>query len=123
MSINMPALDNPLESVINQLRDLCGDREVLRSPSDAASVGRMLVHITNINASVLASTEDHANAAKRLNDFAFTLSRMARGSELDNEALTSRLTAVANDLRAASEELARGNTVPNWRAPIAAPSP
>jgi hypothetical protein len=79
----------------------------------------MLVHITNINSSVLASTRDRLNATKRLRDFAFTLIRIARNAEPPNEALTARMARVAETLRAASEELARSDAIPNWRAPVA----
>ena len=75
----------------------------------------MLVHISNINLSVLGSTQDHVAASKRLNDFAFTLDRMARKSEQPNDVLRARMTAVAMNLRAASEQLARADAVPNWR--------
>jgi hypothetical protein len=77
----------------------------------------MLVHITNINLSVLASTLDHVNAAKRLNDFALTLARIARNSVPPSQLLTSRMTSVANNLRAVSDELTRGDAIPNWQAP------
>jgi len=118
MSVPTPTLDNPLESAISQLRNICSDHELLKSSMDAASVRRMLIHIANINISVLASTQDHVNASKRLNDFAFTLARIARNAELPNEVLATRMTSVAVNLRAASEELAQGDAIPNWKAPV-----
>lgn len=118
MSVLTPALDNPLESAINQLRNICGDRELLKSSIDAGSVRRMVIHIANINNSVLASTQDHVNASKRLKDFAFTLARIARNAEHPNEVLTARLTSVAMNLRAASNELERSDAIPNWRAAV-----
>ncbi|HET9864200.1 MAG TPA: hypothetical protein VFP37_12200 [Steroidobacteraceae bacterium] len=118
MSVLTPALDNPLESAINQLRNICGDRELLKSSIDAGSVRRMLVHIANINISVLASTQDHVNASKRLKDFAFTLARIARNAEHPNEVLTARLTSVAMSLRAASHELDQSDAIPNWRPAV-----
>jgi hypothetical protein len=119
MSDSTPAVENPLESAITQLREICSDGDLLKPSIDAGSVGRMLVHLENINTSVLASTQDHVNAAKRLNDFALTLARIAKNSDLPNEMLTARMAIVAANLRAASEVLARGDDIPNWRAPAA----
>jgi len=117
MSVSAPVLENPLDSAVGQLRSICDDRELLKSSIDAGSVRRMLVHIGHINSSVLASTSDHINATKRLKDFALTLARIAKNSEPPNEMLTIRMTRVADELRAASEELARSDSIPNWRAP------
>ena len=78
----------------------------------------MLAHITNINDSVLASTRDHLNATKRLNDFAFTLIRIAKNAEVPSEALTASMARVAKHLHAASDELARNDAIPNWQAPV-----
>jgi hypothetical protein len=116
----MPIIDNPLESVVSELRNICNDRELLPSTTDAGSVRRILVHITNINYSVLASTQDHVNGAKRLSDFAFSLARIAKNSEPPNDGLTTRMQAISNSLRAASEELGRSNAIPNWRVPAQA---
>jgi hypothetical protein len=110
-------LENPLDSAISQLRNICDDRELLKSSADAGSLGRMLVHITNINTSVLASTQDHVNASKRLNDFAGTLARMAKNATTPNDELNARMTSIASSLRAASEDLSRSDAIPNWRAP------
>ena len=44
--------------------------------SDAVSLGRMLIHIVNIHRAVSIYTDRHANAAKRLGDFAAATSRM-----------------------------------------------
>jgi len=112
--------DNPLEAATHQIRDICHDVEHLehRPPSlDLGSVGRMLVHIDNINRSVLASTQDHVNAVKRLNDFALNFARLARDAEPPNGALAVRMNSVADSLRAASEELAGADGIPKWRAP------
>ena len=123
MSVNAPTLDNPLESAIVELQAIADDRELFKSSIDAGSLRRMVVHLANINRSVLASTQDHVNASKRLNDFAFTLTRMAKNAELPNDVLTARMALVAAALRAASEELAGSNAVPNWRAPAHASPP
>jgi hypothetical protein len=119
MSASTQRSENPLESAANQLRTICRDRELLTSPIDAGSVARMVVHITNIHSSVLASTQDHVNGAKRLNDFALAVTRIARNSEPPNGALAAQMTSVANDLRAASEELAGADAIPKWKAPAA----
>jgi len=123
MSDSIPALVNPLDSAIEELRNISDDRELLKSSIDAGSLRRMLLHLSNINLSVLASTQDHVNAAKRLNDFALTLTRIAKNSELPNDVLTSRMTLVATALRAASVDLARNDAVPDWRTPVCAPPP
>jgi hypothetical protein len=117
MSANTPTLVNPLDSAIIELRDISGDRELLNSTIDAGSLRRMLIHLSNINLSVLASTQDHVNASKRLNDFACTLIRIAKNAELPNDVLTTRMTRVADALRGASDELQRNDVVPNWPAP------
>jgi hypothetical protein len=116
MSINDSASVNPLDSVIAELRDISENRDLIKSSIDAGTLRRMLVHLSNINLSVLASTQDHVNATKRLNDFASTLMRMAKHAELPNDVLTTRMTLVATALRAASTELAQSDAVPNWRA-------
>jgi hypothetical protein len=109
-----PTTENPLQGVIRQLRSICEDRDLLRSAMDAGSVGRIAVHITNINASVLASTQDHVNASKRLKDFAAALARIARNTAPPNDVLTSRVRLVAASLRDASDELARADRIPDW---------
>jgi hypothetical protein len=116
MLVSTPKLDNPLDCAVRQLRDISDNHELLKSSIDAGTVRRMLVHITNINLSVLASTRDHLNATKRLKDFAFTLVRIAKSAELPNEVLTHRMARVAQHLRAASDELARSDAIPNWQA-------
>lgn len=109
-------LDNPLDSAVAELQTICHG-ELLVSSIDAGSLRRMLVHITNINLSVLASSRDHINASKRLNDFALSLARMAKNADPPNDVLKARMTSIAGHLRAASEELARSDSIPNWRAP------
>ncbi len=118
MLASTPKLDNPLDCAVRRLRDISEDRELLKSSIDAGSVRRMLVHISNINLSVLASTRDHLNATKRLKDFAFTLIRIAKNAELPNEVLTTRMAGVAQHLRAASDELARSDAIPNWQTSV-----
>jgi hypothetical protein len=119
MLVRTPKLENPLDCAVRQLRDISDDHELLKSSIDAGSVRRMLVHIANINLSVLTSTRDHLNATKRLKDFAFTLIRIAEKSELPNEVLTTRMARVAQHLHAASDELARSDAIPNWQMSVA----
>ena len=117
MSADAPTIDNPLEAAASQMRTLYRDGEPLPPPLDHGSMDRMLVHIDNINRSVIASTQDHVNAAKRLNDFAVIFARLATNSEQPNGAIAMRMTAVADNLRAASEQLAGANAILRWRAP------
>ena len=111
---------NPLNSAVSQLLSIYDDRGLLTSSMDVGSVKRMLVHINNINNSVLSSTRDHVNAAKRLNDFALSLSRIARNSAPASEVLASRMAEIAENLRTASDELTRNDAIPNWQPPAAA---
>jgi hypothetical protein len=120
MTNNTPAIANPLHGVLTQLRSIRDDQDASISTMDAGSVDRIAVHITNINASVTASTLDHANAAKRLNDFAAALARIARNCAPPNDALTSRMGQIAASLRGVSAELAGGHRVPDWSAGAAA---
>ena len=117
MSANSQTFDNPLEAAASQIRNLCRDGEPLPQSLDRGSVGRMLIHIDNINRSVIASTRDRVNAAKRLNDFALIFARSARNSEPPDGPLAARMTLVSDHLRAASEELSGSDAIPNWRAP------
>jgi len=118
---DMPAsaspIDNPLEAAARQLSDIGHDRELLPPSFGPACVGRMVVHIRNINRSVIASTQDHVNAAKRLNDFALVLARVAGASTSVNGEFAVRMTSVADHLRAAKEQLAGADAIPKWRAP------
>src|SRR5437868_8026305 len=114
MTDHARTLENPLHGAIMQLRSICGDRELLKSAIDAGSVERITRHITNINSSVLESTRDHANASKRLNDFASMLARIATKTDHPNEILTNRMHRVAASLRGASAQLASGHEIPNW---------
>jgi hypothetical protein len=89
-----------------QLREICERRDQFATPIDSGSLGRMLVHIQNINRSISESTRDHVNAAKRLTDFAVTLGRMANRSTPTSEDLAVRMHALAENLRTAGAELA-----------------
>jgi hypothetical protein len=114
MSISTLSDSNPLTRAADQLRDICREHGHLAVPFDAGSLARMLVHIGNINHSVLASTEDHSNASKRLNDFAITLRRVASHLASKDSNVALRMNGVASDLAAAGAELGRG-AVPAWQ--------
>src|SRR5690349_14780600 len=86
-------------------------REVLRQDvtevrGDAASLDRILVHIVNINQAVSLSEENHANAAKRLQDFAVTSTRMSQR----NPAAAAELIQLADVLRAAGSGISAAIT-------------
>ena len=117
MSACAPESDNPLDAATSQMRNLCRDDEPLPPSLNHGSLGRMLVHIENISRSVSESTQDHVNAAKRLNDFALIFARHAKESEPSNGALAMRMTSVSDSLRAASQELSSAHAIPKWRAP------
>lgn len=112
----MTAPANSLETAASQIRSLWQDGETLPAWIDPGSVGRILLHIDNISRSVTASTRDHVNAAKRLNDFALIFSRFARDSEPPDGPLAARMTSVSDNLRAASQELSRADAVPGRHA-------
>lgn len=117
MSATAPVQENPLASAAIQLRDICREHDHFTAPFDAASLERMLVHIDNINHSVVASTRDHVNASKRLRDFAATLERLARHFEAQDGNFALRVKNVARALDDAGEELASSDAIPAWRAP------
>jgi hypothetical protein len=106
MTDTTPTLANPLQDAISQLRSIREDRDFPISAADAGSVERIAVHITNINASVTASSRDHVNASKRLNDFATALARIARNTTPPNEVLTDRIRLIGASLRGVSDRLA-----------------
>jgi uncharacterized protein YukE len=97
---------NALAQAEAQLREICERKDQFATPIDTGSLGRMLVHIQNINRSISESTRDHVNAAKRLTDFAVTLGRMANRSTPASEDLAARMQALAEILRTAGAELA-----------------
>jgi hypothetical protein len=122
MLVSTPKSENPLELAVIQLREICREQERLTEPFNAGSLSRILVHITNINRAVLASTQHHINASKRLRDFAVTLDRIARHFAPQDGQLALRTTNVAKILKAAGEELADKDAVPGWQAPVFADS-
>ena len=84
-------------------------REVLVSdfetaqPAEAGSLGRMLVHLVNMNQAVSTSPEGHANVAKRLGDFATTTSRITV-PDPDSAARLARLVAALKSAKEGLEE-------------------
>lgn len=83
--------------------------------TDAGSLQRMLVHLVNMNVAVSTSPEQHANAAKRLGDFAVTTTRMtARHPDA-----APRLNRLTHALRTASARLTDSTTVVAEHAPVA----
>jgi hypothetical protein len=112
-------LANPLHDIVIQLRNLCRDGEFSISAADAGSVERIAAHITNIGVAVVASTQDHANASKRLKDFASALARIARKTAPPDGAFNDRLALIGLNLREVSGQLAEGDKIPEWAASIA----
>jgi len=82
-------------------------RELLRSEftesakSDAASLGRILVHVVNMHEAISISPERHANVAKRLSDFALSTSKMASR----HPEAAPKLAQLSESFRAAGERL------------------
>jgi hypothetical protein len=71
-------------------------------PAQAGSLGRMLVHLVNMNQAVSTSTDGHANVAKRLGDFATATSRI-RVPDADSAARLERLVAALKLAKAGLE--------------------
>ena len=117
MSDNSSTRENPLDLAELQLREICESSGKFDDAIDTSSLNRMLAHIHNINASVCASTRDHVNAAKRLNDFSVTLGRLATKSSAVNSELAARIETVAGTLRNAGAEIADGAAMPRWTSP------
>ena len=113
MSDTSPALDSPLEQAVEQLHELAQLHQS-DAPAEASSLNRICAHIVNIKRSVLASSEDHANAAKRLADFSLTLARMADGALASDQANAARLKELAATLNTAGKELASGDAASKW---------
>jgi hypothetical protein len=102
------------------LREICERHQQYETPIDTGSLGRMIVHIGNINRSVSASSHDHANAAKRLKDFATTLGRIGKRQPPPCEDLATRISDLVETLTAAGTELASSAETPKWaQAPAA----
>jgi hypothetical protein len=111
MSHTSQNFDIPLEQAEAQLRDIF-QRHLPNAPAEAGSLGRMLNHVVNIRRAVSESTDDHANAAKRLGDFALTVERMAKRAPANDEEMTARIHNLANTLKTAGSELASVKAAP-----------
>ncbi len=70
-------------------------------PTEAGCLGRMLVHLVNMNRAVSTSSDGNANVAKRLGDFATTTARITV-PDAESAARLARLVAA---LKAAKEGL------------------
>lgn len=99
------------------LRDALGAEFHEDSKSDATSLGRILVHLVNMNRALSTSPEVHANVAKRLGDFAVSTSKMADR----NPEAAPKLERLAEAFRSASARL-RENLPPVEAAPRAEPT-
>ncbi len=113
---------NPLVEAESQLLEICERHAQFDAPIDTGSLGRMAVHIRNINRSVSESTRDHANAAKRLTDFSVTLGRLAKNSSPASEELAQRMKDLAETLRATGAELGQADSLPRWAQSEATPA-
>ena len=71
--------------------------------AEAGSLGRMLVHLVNMNHAVSTSTDGYANVAKRLGDFANTTARITV-PDADSAARLARLVAALKSAKAGLEE-------------------
>jgi hypothetical protein len=72
IAISRSRLDHA-EALLREVlvRDFDGTR-----PAEGGSLGRMLIHIVNMNRAVSLSEGGHENVAKRLGDFAVTTSKI-----------------------------------------------
>lgn len=113
MSDTSQILESPLEQAVEQLQDLA-QRHQVNAPAEASSLVRMLAHIMNMKRAVMTSTQDHANAAKRLGDFSQTLGRMAERARPTDEAVAARLKQLEATLGTAGRQLANGDAAARW---------
>jgi hypothetical protein len=113
MSDTSQILDSPLEQAAEQLDDLA-QRHQSSAPSEASSLVRMRAHLVNMKRAVMTSTEDHANAAKRLADFSLILGRMANSALPNDEQTAARFNQLALTLKDAGKQLASADATPSW---------
>jgi hypothetical protein len=66
-----------IQNAETALRDLLSDDFRRDAREDAGSLDRTLIHLKNIQEGIESTPACRPNAAKRLNDFAVTMSRMA----------------------------------------------
>ena len=70
-----------LEHAEALLREVLAEDYDGEQTSEARTLGRMLVHIVNMHQAVSASTVDDVNVARRLGDFAKSMSRVTPPTE------------------------------------------
>ncbi len=104
--------DLNLDHAQAELREIISRYQGADSALDMGSLGRIQTHIANIDAAVRASTIDHANAAKRLNDFGVTITRMSKRLATPDPDLTARMARLSEVLSAAGAQLARSVEAP-----------
>ncbi|HTU66172.1 MAG TPA: hypothetical protein VMF52_09490 [Steroidobacteraceae bacterium] len=93
------------------VEDFAGDNK-----GDAGTLNRMLVHLTNMHQAVSLSPDDEANVAKRLGDFAKSMSRVTP----PKPGSVARLNRLAEALESARDGLkaeAQGDKVASGVAP------
>lgn len=112
MTHTSQTLDLQLDHAKVELHEIVLQNQGTGGTLDAGSLGRILAHIDNIDRSVSASTQDHANAAKRLNDFAVAIARMAKRAATPNPDLTARMARLSEMLQNAGAQLARSLEAP-----------
>jgi len=97
-----------LEHAEALLREVLVDDFERDAKADAGSLSRMLVHLVNMHQALSVSTDDQANVAKRLGDFAVNTTRMSTR----NPEAAPKLDRLAHALRTASTRLAETATAP-----------
>lgn len=112
MNETSQTLELQLDRAQAELHEIVRRSQGAASDFDTGSLGRILAHIANIERSVSASTQDHANAAKRLNDFASTIARMATRITTPNADLAARMARLSEILQNAGAQLARSVEAP-----------
>jgi glycerol-3-phosphate dehydrogenase len=83
------------------LREVLVDSFKQDAKADAMALDRMLAHLVNMNEALSTSSQDDANVAKRLGDFAATATRMASR----NPDAAPKLLKLSQALTTASQRL------------------
>jgi hypothetical protein len=92
-----------LETAEALLREVLAEDYDGEQTSEARTLGRMLVHIVNMHQAVSNSTVDDANVARRLGDFAKSMSRVTPPTE-ESGVRFKRLTDALISAKAGLEE-------------------
>jgi hypothetical protein len=116
MTSTKAPLSNPLQRARSQMLAIHREHEAVDPKgSDTGTLARMLVHMENIEKSVMASMQDHVNASKRLLDFGNTIERMARNlSPSFPRSLAGSMTELVESLREAGIALGNSSGPPAW---------